>query len=187
MTDRDLLEQLQRGSHAAFDTIFRSWYARLVGVAETLLGDRAAAEEAAQDVMVELWRRHDSIRIETALGAYLFRAVRNRALNQLRQQQTRHRAEPVLAVASPPPASADSRAAARELQLALHEALDTLPPRCREIFELSRVEGLRYAEIADRLGISVKTVEAQMGKALRLLREHLSPWLPPPQPPDAAP
>jgi len=65
-----------------------------------------------------------------------------------------------------------------EIDAALAEAMNTLPPRCREVFELSRVHGLRYAEIATTLGLSVKTVEAQMGKALRILRERLAVWLP---------
>jgi RNA polymerase sigma-70 factor (ECF subfamily) len=75
-------------------------------------------------------------------------------------------------------ASAPSTVVAEEMKVALATGLDSLSPRCREVFELSRVRGLRYAEIAEALGISVKTVEAQMGKALRTLREHLAPWLP---------
>jgi RNA polymerase sigma-70 factor (ECF subfamily) len=65
-----------------------------------------------------------------------------------------------------------------ELSVAVQAAVQSLPDRCREVFELSRVHGLKYAEIARQLGISVKTVEAQMGKALRTLREKLAGWLP---------
>jgi RNA polymerase sigma-70 factor (ECF subfamily) len=178
LTDRELIEQLQRGSHDAFDAIFRTYYARMVGAAEALLGERAAAEEAAQEVMLELWRRSASITIETALGAYLFRAVRNRALNQIRHARTRRQAEPLLGAETSAAPHADARVRQRELNVALQAAIEELPPRCREVFELSRAQGLRYAEIADALGISVKTVEAQMGKALRILRDRLSDWLP---------
>ena len=179
MNERHLIEQLQGGSHDAFDTIFREYYPRLVGAAEALLGDRAAAEEAAQDVMLELWRRRDDIRIETSLASYLFRAVRNRALNQLRQQRTQQRAQPLLTAGAPDVAGADARVRSHELAAAVEAAVAALPPRCREVFELSRIEGLRYSEIAATLGISAKTVEAQMGKALRILRDHLVDWLPP--------
>jgi RNA polymerase sigma-70 factor (ECF subfamily) len=150
----------------------------MVGVAESLVGDRAAAEEAAQEVMLELWRRRASITIETAIAAYLFRAVRNRALNQLRSSRTRLSAEPQLAAASGGVTPSDARVREHELRAAFEEALASLPPRCREVFELSRGAGMRYSEIADALGISVKTVEAQMGKALRIMRERLAEWLP---------
>ena len=178
MTDRELIEQLQRGSHDAFDAIFRTHYARMVGTAEALLGERAAAEEAAQEVMLELWRRRASITIETAIGAYLFRAVRNRALNQIRHNRTRQQAEPILAAEAGTVAPSDARVREHELRAAFSAALEELPPRCREVFELSRGQGMRYSEIADALGISVKTVEAQMGKALRIMRERLAEWLP---------
>ena len=128
LSDRDLIEQLRRGSHDAFDTIFRTYYARMVGAAEALLGDRAAAEEAAQDVMLALWRRRESITIETALAAYLFRSVRNRGLNQIRQSQTIHRAEPHLEADAGTPTQADARVRSRELNIAFHDAVESLPP-----------------------------------------------------------
>lgn len=74
--------------------------------------------------------------------------------------------------------STDAAAREGEIEVALQAAIAELPDRCRQIFELSRGDGLKYAEIASRLGISVKTVEVQMGKALRILRERLKPWLP---------
>jgi RNA polymerase sigma-70 factor (ECF subfamily) len=178
LTDRELIEQLQRGSHDAFDAIFRTHYARMVGAAEALLGERAAAEEAAQEVMLELWRRRASITIETALAAYLFRSVRNRALNQIRHARTRLSAEPQLAAEAGTVTPTDARVREQELRAAFADALEELPPRCREVFELSRGQGMRYSEIADALGISVKTVEAQMGKALRIIRDRLAEWLP---------
>jgi RNA polymerase sigma-70 factor (ECF subfamily) len=78
----------------------------------------------------------------------------------------------------PTPEPADSEAREGELNIAIQKAIAGLPDRCREVFELSRIRGLKYTEIATELGISVKTVEAQMGKALRVMREKLAPWLP---------
>ena len=111
------------------------------------------------------------------LKAYLLRAVRNRALNHIRHLRVRREAEPDVVATYDEPMGADQLLVAGELAEAIKFAVAGLPPRCREIFELSRVDGLRYAEIAEALEISEKTVEAQMGKALKTLRERLAPWL----------
>lgn len=178
MDDRDLLGRLRRGDDAAYEAIFRQWYAPLVAMTAALLRDRGPAEEVVQDVMLELWRRRESITFETSLRAYLFQAARNRGLNYLRRQRVEERGEATIAAAMPSPEAADSEARESELNVAIQDAIAGLPDRCREVFELSRVQGLKYSEIATQLGISVKTVEAQMGKALRVMRERLAPWLP---------
>jgi RNA polymerase sigma-70 factor (ECF subfamily) len=178
VNDRELLERLRQGDTAAFDTIFRTWYAPLVGTAERMLRDRAVAEELVQDVMLELWRRRETLDADGTAQAYLFQATRNRVLNYLRHLKIEQRSEPEIRGDAPSSPPADAQVVHEELDVALQRAVQALPDRCREVFELSRVHGLKYAEIASKLGISVKTVEAQMGKALRLLRERLAPWLP---------
>jgi RNA polymerase sigma-70 factor (ECF subfamily) len=177
--DREALERMRAGDDGAFDTLFRAHYPDLVGFAESIVRERAAAEDVAQEVMLELWRRRLEIQPETSLRAYLFRATRNRALNQIRHQRVATRLEPEIIRSRPESAPpADHATVETELQHAVDEAIGSLPERCREVFELSRVEGLKYAEIAQVLDISVKTVEAQMGKALRVMREHLAQWMP---------
>ena len=178
MTDRELLERLKNGDTAAFDTIFRTWYGPLVGTAERMLRDRAVAEELVQDVMLELWRRRETLAPDGSAQAYLFQATRNRVLNHLRHLRIEQRSEPDVRGESSVTPQADAVLAQQELDVAVQQAVRSLPDRCREVFELSRVHGLKYAEIASTLGISVKTVEAQMGKALRMLRERLAAWLP---------
>jgi RNA polymerase sigma-70 factor (ECF subfamily) len=178
LTDRDLLDLLRGGNQDAFQQIFRTYYARLVGLAGAMLRDSSQGEEIVQDVMLELWRRRETLTIESTLQAYLFRATRNRALNYLRHTRVARRAEPLLRTDAAAASRADENLAESEIQQALQAAVASLPDRCREAFELSRVQGLSYAEIARVMDISVKTVEAQMGKALRLLRERLAPWLP---------
>jgi RNA polymerase sigma-70 factor (ECF subfamily) len=178
MDDRDLLNRLTTGDQDAFDSIFRAHYAQLVTFAQGLLRDRAAAEDAAQEVMLELWRRRAELAIHESLRAYLLRATRNRALNQLRHANVRRRAEPELMGEDSVAATGASQVVAGELRTAIVAAVAVLPPACREVFELSRGQGLRYSEIASTLGISVKTVESQMGKALRHLRMRLAGWLP---------
>lgn len=178
MDERELLDRLRRGDDAAYEAIFRQWYAPLVATIASLLRDSGPAEEVVQDVMLELWRRRETLTLEQSLRAYLFQASRNRALNYLRRLRVESRGEPTIAASMPTPDQADSDVREEELRVAIQVAIGGLPDRCREVFELSRIHGLKYSEIATTLGISVKTVEAQMGKALRVMREKLAPWLP---------
>ena len=178
MDDRVLLERLKSGDQAAFDSIFRTHYAHLVSFGQGMLRDRSAAEDVAQEVLLELWRRREEIVISESLRAYLLRATRNRSLNQLRHAAVAKRAEPQIMGEESVSAAGPAKLVAAELRDALATAVAELPPACREVFELSRGQGLRYAEIASTLGISVKTVESQMGKALRHLRSRLAAWLP---------
>ena len=179
MDDSELLSRLRQGDETAFDTIFRTWYAPLVRLAEGMLRERAVAEEIVQDVMLELWRRRENLAMEGTPQAYLFQSTRNRALNHLRHLKVVERGQSFTPGGSASGPTAPNLLVEEEIQAALHEAVADLPPRCREVFELSRVQGLKYGEIASSLGITVKAVEANMGRALRFLRERLAPWLPP--------
>lgn len=178
LESNDLLERLRQGDEAAFDSIFREWYPSLVRSAESIVRSRAVAEEVVQDVMLELWRRRESLAKDSSPQAYLFQSTRNRALNHIRHERVEQKSEPELIRQTEMSASAHSQLVEEEIEAALKTAVSELPDRCREVFELSRTHGLKYAEIATTLGISVKTVEAQMGKALRTLRVKLAPWLP---------
>src|SRR3954471_6774136 len=96
MDDRALLDRLRSGDQAAFDSMFRDHYPHLVTFAQSLLRDRSAAEDVAQEVMLELWRRREDLAIQESLRASLLRATRNRSLNQLRNANVERRAEPHL-------------------------------------------------------------------------------------------
>lgn len=173
-----LLARLRAGDESAFDVVFRTYYGSLVGFAESLLHSREAAEDLAQDVMLELWRRREQLVLTDSLRSYLLRAVRNRAFNELRRVKTAKRMEPLVRDDEATPALGALRLEDEELDAAIAGAVDALPAPLRETFVMSRREGLKYQEIATRLGVSVKTVEARMGKALKELRDRLAAWLP---------
>lgn len=176
-SERNLRDRIRTGDESAFDAVFRSHYQRLVRMAESITRERAAAEEIAQDVMLELWRRRESLELEQTLLAYLIRSTRNRALNHVRHERivTREAAAMGLEVRVSP--AADGELMGAELARAVRDAVDSLPDSSKEVFQMSREQGLRYAEIASVLEISVKTVEKRMGKALAELRDRLAPWL----------
>ena len=175
--DADLVARIARGDRAAFEMAFREHYTALVRFAEGILRSRELGEDAVQEVMLNLWRQREVLRIDDSLRAYLYAAVRNRALNGLRNDRVRRDAVPHLVREMPETPAGEAVVLEGEIEAAVRAAIDTLPPRCREIFELSRFKGLRYSEIAESLGISVKTVETQMGRALKSLRQQLSPFL----------
>lgn len=174
-----LVERLRAGDRDAFEEVFRANYGRLADYARGLVGSQDAAEDVVQEVFVTLWTKRGSVSSPDNLVAYLFRSVRNRGLNFLRHQRlvtdfrSRKAAEGV-----PQAAPADREAVDAEIAEALAAAVDALPPRCREVFQLSRERGLTYPEIAETLGISIKTVETQMGRALKAIRARLAMFRP---------
>lgn len=177
MDEAELLARLRQGDDAAFAAIFREHYSWLVLCAARLLGEQSRAEEVVQDVMLELWRRRAELALTGPLRAYLHQSTRNRALNHLRHGRTVRMAEPFVRPPTAAPPS-DATVISHELQAAVSAAVSELSPPQREVFDLSRSDGLTYAEIAIVLEISVKTVEARMGRALRHLRVRLAAWLP---------
>lgn len=177
--DETLIGEIRIGNEAVFETVFRRYYAPLCRYALPMLGDHDEAEEVVQSVFVAIWERRDSLLITSSLKAYLYRAVHNRCLNRINQQavQAGHR-EQAAAELYTDGASPTQSLLIDELGVQLQRAIRLLPEQCRRVFELSRFDELSYKEIADRLGIATKTVENQIGKALRILRTELSDYLP---------
>lgn len=171
------MELLRTNDDRAVALIFRRYYPYLCQVIYKVIPDANLAEDIAQDVFYDLWRRRARLDVTTSLTAYLRRAALNRALNYLRDQKIKFDEEEK----APTPRSylpgAGQQMEEAELQQAIHRAIDALPERCRAVFMLSRFEELSYQEIADRLDISIKTVENQISKALKNLREALKNYL----------
>lgn len=175
--ENNLAQALRRGETAAFDAVFRRWYEPLCRYACRLAdGDMDEAEDLVQQAFVKLWEYRARLDVSWSLKAYLYRTVHNACLNRLRARNVRSKyldfnAQRLETMHTPPDDTSP------ELLERFQRAMDALPPQCRHIFELSRFETLKYREIADQLGISVKTVETQMGKALRVMRTQLADYL----------
>jgi RNA polymerase sigma-70 factor (ECF subfamily) len=173
--DSETIRRIRRGDKQEFEKLFRSSYVSLVRYARVLLKDHDMAEEIVQDLFFRLWQGRENLKIESSLNGYLFRSVHNRSLHYLEHLKvvSRHAGE----IAAESPVSSDSVTEDiyySELQEKVTRVLDRLPERCRAIFRMSRFEGLKYNEIADKLSVSLKTVEADMGKALREFRKALA-------------
>jgi RNA polymerase sigma-70 factor (ECF subfamily) len=167
---------LRSGGEKAFDKLFREWYTPLVRYAYSFTdGDMDAAEDLVQEVFAKFWSQIESLELQHSVKAYLYRMVHNLALNRIRSQRTHERY--ALYQTRQMEQEYDAPKDDPELQKRLALALEKLPAQCRQVFSLSRFEELKYREIAEQLGISIKTVETHMGKALRTLRHELADYL----------
>jgi RNA polymerase sigma-70 factor (ECF subfamily) len=161
---------------AQFDELVLSSYARLCQFAYRIVGSRAVAEDIVQDVFASLWRRQGEFDFNDPLP-YLYRAVRNRAISLRRQEHRRAGWLAQLARERQESESSQSEPESADLASAIEKAVASLPERRRLIFAMSREQHLSYGQIAQALDISIKTVETQMGRALRSLRDRLAPYL----------
>lgn len=166
-------------SEAAFERVFKSHFKALYSYAFFFVKDADLAEDMVQNAFCKLWEKSGNLIIRHSVTAYLYRSVYHECLNHFKHQKVKQtHISQTVHLQDPGSNDVADQLHLRELQAGLSHALDELPEGCRTIFQMSRFESLRYQEIADRLGISVKTVENQMGKALRILRSKLVPFLP---------
>lgn len=163
-----------------YKLLFRKYYNNLLFYATRIVGEEEA-EDVVQDVFVELWRRKDTLQIGEQIQAFLYRAVYTRSLNVLKHRNIQDNYESVMAEINKKraeyyqPDSNDvvKRIENRELRKDLAEAMNELPDKCKTVFKLSYLHGMKNKEIAEVMNISLRTVEAHMYKALKFLRERL--------------
>jgi len=174
---RTLLESIKQGRKPALQTVFELYHAEVCRAIFKLIPDVAVMEDLAQEVFIRFWEKREQIEVVESIGGYLHRMAVNEALGYLRRR--RYFEDVSEAAHLPADASEYTESEVLRQDLARHfqAALNTLPPRCRVVFQLSRFEEMSYREIAEQMDISIKTVENQMGKALKLLREQLSEFL----------
>jgi len=180
--ERAILARVSAGSRHAFDEVVSTHLEPLLGYAYSLVGSQEVAEDIAQDVFCWLWHNRLSIRVQGSLRAYLFAAARHRAIDHFRRVRTEVHAaaeftrELVVPAMGTKQCATDDRAIHNDLTSSLRRAVDELPTRRREIV-LLRWRQFTNAEIAVVMGISIKTVEAQVTRAFETLREHLTHWV----------
>lgn len=169
--DQSDLKALKSGSESALRRLFDRYFGWLVGELMRFVPDQETAKDIAQDVFVELWRRRDSLEIHTSLRAYLRRAGANRAISYLKlNRQTILTADELFLDGTEHPDERVLPVEQERMEQALQQAINGLPERCRLVFTLSRFSDLSHREIAEKLDISVKTIENQITKAFKLLR-----------------
>ncbi len=174
ITDEDLFQKLKADDARAFEMLFKRHYGNLCKRVNNMLNDEEAAEDVVQQLFMKIWESRDTMVLPDSVAAYLFTAARNRALNYIKSQARKSNNEiPLNQHHDEADYRTEEHMDAKELQKALYEAIDQLPEKRREVFVLSRFEGKSYKEIAEILNISIKTVEAQMGKALATLRDFI--------------
>ena len=157
-----------------FEAIFKDLFKPLCGFAMKYIGDLDESKNVVHDAFLAVWQKFEALPDDTHFKSYLYTAVRNRSLNYLRDQKKHVALEgaPVESMEAN-----DQGLEAAELEWEIGKAIGTLPAKCRKVFEMSRYEGLKYAEIAEKMGISIKTVEAQMSRALAILKKQLANFL----------
>lgn len=177
LKELSLQQKIRHDDAAEFEALFRTYYAPLCHYALKIVQDQDVAEEIVQEFFYQYWKNRKTISIKFSLKAYFYRSIHNNALKHLRKQ-------PLFVQDAQTLSEKESQQAenslgdfeAKELLILVDKILDELPPRCSQIFRMSRFEGLKYQEIAQALQISVKTVEANMGKALEVFRKKLKPY-----------
>jgi RNA polymerase sigma-70 factor (family 1) len=170
-----VIQRLNRGDESALDEIFEAYYGYLFRIAFTILRQTDSAKDCVQDVFVRIWQKRETLEISSSLKGYLQRAVVNECLGALRKDKSFADPDIYLPDSSP---NAQQHLESENMAQLLSSAIERLPDQCKLIFRMSRIEEMTYREIAESLGLSPKTVENQIGKALKSLRADLGPWLP---------
>jgi RNA polymerase sigma-70 factor (family 1) len=169
--ESDYLRRLKQDDERAFDALFRHYSALVYRFAYSYLKSRPAAEEIVQECFIKIWEKRAQLREDVPLKGYLFTTAHHAVLNELRRDQHHLRLHGQVAAAAGP-ASVTNEVEYHEMEALYQAALAHLPPKQREAFVLSRQQGLSYPEIAERQGVSVKTVEAHMVQALKTIRTY---------------
>ncbi len=172
------LKRIQTGDLKEFERLFKELYAPLCSYASKILGDNDKAEEIVQDIFYGIWKNKEKLEIKVSFKSYLYKSVQNNCMQVIQHHYVedkykQHVVNNVVEFQMDP---------IQEMELAemnhvIEQTLESLPEKCKEIFSMSRFDGLKYKEIALKLNISIKTVEANMGKALNAFRQNLKQYV----------
>lgn len=185
LDDKRLLEEFKKNNLGAFEQFFKANQPPLVAYANKFLDDWEASRDIVQEVFLSLWENKDKANITTSLRSYLFTSVRNQCVNTIKHKivvqkhsdnalaQLRELEMSYYALES----DTHSKLYETEIGKKIEETINDLPEQCRITFELSRFEGLKSQEIAKKMEVSVRTVETQIYRALKVLKESLKDYL----------
>ena len=174
LDDKDILEKLNNNDERAIELLFERFFDYLCAVVYRVIHDYEAARDVVQDIFLDLWKKRQTITVETALRPYLRRAAVNRALNYIKRRKIITNDDEDAALDLPSNSiSGQADMERAELETRIYSVIESLPPKCKLVFGMSRFENMSYQEIADALDISVKTVENQISKALKILRSEI--------------
>jgi RNA polymerase sigma-70 factor (ECF subfamily) len=177
MDDKQIMLRLKESDQKAFKLIFDKHYSLVYQTIARIVWDDSICMDLTQDLFVRFWDKRNSIEIQGEIAPYIRRMAVNEALGYIRKQKKFKMDDIEAHVDLTDNNSSDHVLEAKELQSAFEESILKLPNKCRMVFHLSRHEGLSYKEIAEQMNISIKTVENQMGKALKMMRFFLSDFL----------
>lgn len=173
----ELVIAIQRGDKKAFEQLFREWYVRLCLYAESIVRDRDMAEDVVQNVFCGLWEKRQEMQIRESVKAYLYRSVYHAALNTLKHEKVKLAFLDFIQKQGSTAENNIEYLMNKEnhdrLVLEVNRVIGRLPEQCRDIFRMSRFEGMKNQQIAFELNISVRTVEVQLYRAMKRLREEL--------------
>lgn len=178
LNNEQLIPLLLAGDESTFESVYKHFLRPLHVYAIAIMKDEDRAEGMVQNVFLKLWDKKERLSFSGSLQAYLYGAVYHECLNYLRHEKVKIKHQQHVVYTRGNNGEENGNMELMDLREKLAVALNELPEKCRTIFQLSRFEELKYQEIADRLQISIKTVEAQMGKALKILRVKLVDFLP---------
>ena len=172
-----LVGKLKAGDRASFNMIFRRFYAPMVRFCFRFVADQDVAAELVQDFFVKLWSGRDKLNISSSFEAYMMRSVQNAALTYINKE--RLHAETNLRIFSEEGQATDpsEELQSKNLEADYRKIIAAMPEKRREVFMASRIDGLKYAEIAEKLNLSQKTVEAHMSAAIKQMKEGLKDYI----------
>jgi RNA polymerase sigma-70 factor (ECF subfamily) len=178
-SDEENYRAIKEGNQIAFEMIFKTYYKPLCHYAHSFLNDKNEAEEVVQTTFIKIWEKKNELSVQSSLKAYLYSMVRNGCLNVIKHEKVKQlHAKWHVQETERSRDLVEEKVLSNDLESKIYLAMKALPEQCRLVFQLSRFEELKYQEIADQLQISVKTVENQMGKALKIMRVQLKEYLP---------
>lgn len=175
-TDKEILELLKTNGEKAMEIIYNEYYNYLCHATYKILNDSVATEDIVQDVLMEIWKKKEQLTVTISLKAYLRRASINKALNYLRGRKMKFEDDDSYTETFVDSDDSQEKLELSELSDVINNTIESLPEKCRLVFSLSRFEGMTYQEISNQQGISVKTVENQISKALRILRAKVKQY-----------